>query len=52
MADHYNTSMRSLGSDGKLSEPVNKGYSTNMFSDTVMNYLNNYVVGNKETPFV
>jgi arylsulfatase A-like enzyme len=51
MANHYNTPMRSLGKDGKLSEPINKGYSTDQFADAAINYLSDYGKGKKESPF-
>ncbi|CAH8296245.1 arylsulfatase A-like enzyme [Mariniflexile fucanivorans] len=51
MADHYSTPMRKLGKDGKLSEPINKGYSTDLFADAAINYLNGYAIGKQENPF-
>ena len=32
MSDHNNVPCRDLGQDGKLSDPVNKGYSTDIFT--------------------
>ena len=40
--DHYHVPCRSLDADGKLSEPVKKGYSTDLFADAAIGYLNNY----------
>jgi arylsulfatase A-like enzyme len=51
MCDHYNVPCRSLGPDRKLSEPVTKGFSTDLFADAAIAYLNNYSKGNKEKPF-
>ena len=51
MSDHYNVPCRSLGTDGKLSEPVKKGYSTDLFADAAIGYLNNYSKGKREKPF-
>lgn len=51
MCDHFNVPCRSLGTDGKLSEPVKKGYSTDLFADAAIGYLNNYASGTRENPF-
>jgi arylsulfatase A-like enzyme len=51
MSDHYNVPCRTLGSDRKLSEPVIKGFSTDLFADAAIDYLNNYSRGKKEKPF-
>ncbi|MDE3740979.1 sulfatase-like hydrolase/transferase [Maribacter polysaccharolyticus] len=51
MADHFNTPMRDLGKDGKLSEPVKKGYSTDLFADAAIDYINGYAQEKKDRPF-
>ncbi|MBP0904147.1 sulfatase-like hydrolase/transferase [Mariniflexile gromovii] len=51
MADHFNTPMSDLGKDGKLTKPVNKGYSTDLFADAAIDYISNYAKGKKENPF-
>lgn len=51
MADHYNVPCRTLGPDGKLGEPVKKGFSTDLFADAAINYLNNYAKGERKKPF-
>lgn len=51
MSDHYNVPCRSLGADRKLSEPVTKGFSTDLFADAAIDYLNDYSNGKKEKPF-
>lgn len=51
MSDHFNVPCSSLGSDGKLSEPVKKAYSTDLFADAAIGYLNNYSTGTRENPF-
>jgi arylsulfatase A-like enzyme len=51
MCDHYNVPCRSLGPDRKLSEPVTKGFSTDVFADAAINYLNSYSGGKKDKPF-
>jgi arylsulfatase A-like enzyme len=51
MSDHYNVPCRSLGSDRKLNEPVIKGYSTDLFADAAIGYLDSYAGGKREKPF-
>jgi arylsulfatase A-like enzyme len=51
MSDHYNVPCRTLGSDGKLTEPVMKGFSTDLFADAAIGFLDRYSKGKKEKPF-
>lgn len=51
MSDHFNVPCRSMGTDGKLSEPVKKGYLTDLFADAAIDYLNNYGGGTRKNPF-
>jgi arylsulfatase A-like enzyme len=51
MCNHYNVPCRSLGTDGKLTKPEGKGFSTDVFADAAIKYLDNYSSGNKEKPF-
>ena len=51
MSDHFNVPCQDLGSDGKLGEKVKKGYSTDLFADAAIGYLNDYAEGDKENPF-
>jgi arylsulfatase A-like enzyme len=51
MSDHNNVPCRDLGKDGKLSEPVNKGYSTDIFASAAIDYINGYTKGDKTNPF-
>jgi len=51
MCDHYNVPCRSLGTDRKLTEPVAKGFSTDLFADAAIKYLDNYSNGKKDKPF-
>jgi arylsulfatase A-like enzyme len=51
MCDHYNVPCRTLGSDGKLTDPVTKGFSTDMFADAAIGFLDNYSKGKKDKPF-
>ncbi|MFA5814253.1 MAG: sulfatase-like hydrolase/transferase [Bacteroidales bacterium] len=51
MCNHYIVPCQDLGPDGKLSEPVNKGYSTDLFAQAAMDFINEYANGKKEKPF-
>ncbi|ANW95446.1 choline-sulfatase [Wenyingzhuangia fucanilytica] len=51
MANHYSTPMRRLGENGKLSSPENKGYSTDLFAEAAINYIDNYAKSKQEKPF-
>ena len=51
MADHYNVPCRTLGPDGKLSEPATKGFSTDVFSEAAINFIENYSKGKRDKPF-
>lgn len=51
MANHYETPVRNLNVERKLSTPVKKGFSTDLFADAAINYLNNYAKGMKDKPF-
>jgi len=51
MADHYQVPCRTLGPDRILSEPLNKGFSTDLFADAAIGFLNDYANGNREKPF-
>ncbi len=51
MSDHFQVPARDLGVDGKLSEPVKKGYSTDLFADAALDFINGYAEGEKENPF-
>ncbi len=48
MADHYQVPCQSLGPDRKLSSPVKKGFSTDLFTDAAIGYLNSYAKGARE----
>ncbi|XOV93477.1 MAG: sulfatase-like hydrolase/transferase [Bacteroidota bacterium] len=50
MSDHFNVPVRTLV-DGKLTDPVKKSFSTDLFIDAALNYLDGYVKGDKSKPF-
>ncbi|MFV0606379.1 MAG: sulfatase-like hydrolase/transferase [Niabella sp.] len=51
MANHYQTPVRQLGADGKLSNPVRKGFSTDLFADAAIDFIDDYTRGSKQQPF-
>ena len=51
MADHYKVPCRDLSPDRKLSAPVTKGYSTDLFAGAAIDFINEYGAGKRENPF-
>ena len=51
MCDHYNVPCRTMGADGKLGEPEKKGYSTDLFAEAALGFINNYAAGKRKNPF-
>ncbi|AWW32687.1 choline-sulfatase [Echinicola strongylocentroti] len=51
MADHFNVPCQDLGPDGKLGEKTKKGFSTDLFADAAIDYINEYAQGGQESPF-
>ena len=51
MSDHFQIPVRNLGEDGKLSEPELKGFSTDLFADAALDFIQNYANGSRENPF-
>ncbi|RIH66392.1 DUF4976 domain-containing protein [Mariniphaga sediminis] len=51
MSDHFQVPLRSLGKDGILTEPVEKGYSTDLFAEAALDFLQKYAAGSREAPF-
>ncbi len=51
MANHFQVPCRNMGSEGKLSEPEMKGFSTDVFAGSAIDYINEYAGGTREKPF-
>lgn len=51
MADHFNIPVSDMGDDGKLSQPVNKGFSTDLFTEAALDFINDYSEERKKQPF-
>jgi arylsulfatase A-like enzyme len=51
MSDHEKVPCRELGPDGKLTKPTIKGYSTDLFAQAAIDYINEYARGSQSKPF-
>lgn len=51
MCDHYNVPCRKL-IDGKLGDPETKAYSTDLFADAAIGFIERYSESNREKPFL
>jgi arylsulfatase A-like enzyme len=51
MCDHSKVPCRNLGPDGKLTEPEIKGFSTDLFADAAIRFLDHYSKGKHDKPF-
>jgi len=51
MNNHYSVICRDLDSTGKLTEPENRGFSTDVFANAAIDFLNGYSESKSEKPF-
>jgi arylsulfatase A-like enzyme len=51
MCDHFTVPARDMGADRKLGEPESKGYSTDIFAEAAMGFINEYAKGDRNKPF-
>lgn len=51
MMDHFSIACRDMGSDGRLSAPQMKGFSTDIFAGSAIDFLNDYASGSRKKPF-
>jgi len=51
MADHFNIPLCDMGEDGKLSQPVIKGFSTDLFAEAAMEFLIDHAQDRNGNPF-
>lgn len=52
MANHFQVPCRNMGPDGKLTEPEFKGFSTDVFAGSAIDFINDYAKGNRSNPFL
>ena len=51
MADHFNIPVRELSDERILSEPVKQGFSTDLFADAAIGFLEEYSSSGEDKPF-
>src|SRR5690606_29493029 len=51
MADHYAVPMLDYDANGKLVEPTTKGYSTEVFAEGTIDFLNSHAKSGTDKPF-
>lgn len=51
MADHFNIPLSDLGADGKLTPPVSKGFSSDLFTAAASDFINKYAGQKSSGPF-
>lgn len=51
MSNHFQVPVRDLDSNRRLGEPVVKGFSTDIFADAALSYLDGYASGDRSKPF-
>src|SRR3546814_413654 len=51
MANHYSVSVRSYEENGKLGEPVNKGFSTEVFAQSAIDFIQHQAEQGNKKPF-
>ena len=52
MANHFSIRLQDLQADGSFSEPVMKGFSTTLFADAAVDFLEDYGASDREAPFL
>jgi arylsulfatase A-like enzyme len=51
MADHFNIAVRELSEERILSEPVTRGFSTDLFAEAAIGFMEEYAASGEEKPF-
>ena len=51
MANHFDVPVRDYGPDGRLGEPVRKGFSTRIFTDACLSFIEQHLIESDTTPF-
>lgn len=51
MANHYSIPLSDLQADGTLSQPLERGYSTDLFTEATQEFITGYAQTNQENPF-
>lgn len=51
MSDHFKVPLRDMQADGTLGDSYEKGFSTDIFADAALDFLDNYSAGPRDMPF-
>src|SRR5690606_18332511 len=51
MSSHFNVPCRNLDENGNLTEPMEKGFSTDLFAEAAIQFIEEYAEGSQENPF-
>ncbi len=51
MSDHFSVPCRDLDTGNKLSDPMSKGFSTDLFAEATIEFIQAYAKGKRENPF-
>ena len=51
MSNHFKVPCRDMNSDGKLSEPELRGFSTDVFADAAIEFISGYAGSDRKDPF-
>lgn len=51
MSDHFKVPVRQMDENRLLGEPIEKSFSTDLFADAALNYLDEFSAGSQENPF-
>lgn len=51
MGDHFNIAVRDMDSRGVLGEPTKKGFSTDLFSEAAIGFIEEYAETDRKNPF-
>lgn len=51
MSNHFRVPCQDMNEKGKLSVPMNKGYSTDLFAEAALEFLQDYIKSPMESPF-
>ena len=51
MSDHFNVPVRQMDENRSIGEPKEEGFSTDLFADAALNFLDQYSAGSQKQPF-
>lgn len=51
MSDHFNVPVRQMNANGLIGEPEEKSFSTDLFADAALEFIDQYSAGDQQNPF-